>query len=39
MRKECRRLSRLLTNLLDFARPRRPQLQEVDVGPLVESVS
>jgi two-component system sensor histidine kinase HydH len=39
MRKECRRLSRLLTNLLDFARPRRPQLQKVDVGRLVESVA
>jgi signal transduction histidine kinase len=39
MRKECRRLSRLLTNLLDFARPRRPQLKKVDVGRLVESVA
>ena len=39
IRKECRRLSRLLTNLLDFARPRRPQLQKVDAGRLVESVA
>ena len=38
MKKECRRLSRLLTNLLDFARPRQPQVRTVDVGRLVESV-
>jgi signal transduction histidine kinase len=38
IRKECRRLSRLLTNLLDFARPRQPEFQEVDVRPVVDSV-
>jgi len=36
--KESRRLSRLLTNLLDFARPRPPEFQAVDVGPVVDSV-
>jgi signal transduction histidine kinase len=38
IRKECRRLSRLLTNLLDFSRPRQPEFQEVDVRPVVDSV-
>lgn len=36
--KESRRLSRLLTNLLDFARPRPPEFQAVDVGPVVDAV-
>ncbi len=35
--KECRRLNRLLTSLLDFARPRDPQREEVDVGRLFDS--
>ncbi len=39
IRKESRRLNRLLTNLLDFARPRTPELQDVDVGVLIESVT
>jgi signal transduction histidine kinase len=38
IRKECRRLSRLLSNLLDFARPRQPEFQPVDVCPVVDSV-
>jgi signal transduction histidine kinase len=36
--KECRRLNRLLTSLLDFARPRTPELREVDVGKVFDSV-
>lgn len=35
---ECRRLDRLLSNLLDFARPRPPQLESVEVQSLIESV-
>lgn len=38
IRKECHRLSRLLSNLLDFARPRQPEFQPVDVCPVVDSV-
>jgi two-component system sensor histidine kinase HydH len=38
IRKESRRLNRLLTNLLDFSRPRRPEFQFVDVGTLLDSV-
>jgi two-component system sensor histidine kinase HydH len=38
IKKECSRLNRLLTNLLDFARPRPPAFQEVDLRPLVDSV-
>ena len=38
LKKECRRLNRLLTNLLDFARPRRPNYQIVDVGQILSSV-
>ena len=38
IKKECRRLNRLLTNLLDFARPRPPAFQPVDLGSLVDSV-
>ena len=30
--KECLRLERLLTNLLDFARPRPPEYRAVDIG-------
>lgn len=36
--KECRRLNRLLTSLLDFARPRAPELREVDIGRVFDSV-
>lgn len=35
--KECRRLNRLLTGLLDFARPRPPQKEEVHVDRLFDS--
>lgn len=38
IRKECRRLNQLLTNLLDFARPRMPQYQEVEIDQLLGSV-
>jgi len=38
IRKECARLNRLLTNLLDFARPRRPERREVDVSRVLDSV-
>ncbi len=38
IRKECRRLNRLLGNLLDFARPRAPQRQRLEVESLVDSV-
>ena len=35
---ECRRLGRLLTNLLDFARPRPPQVESVAVESLIDPV-
>lgn len=35
---ECQRLARLLTNLLDFARPRAPQVESVRVDSLIDSV-
>jgi signal transduction histidine kinase len=38
IRKECARLNRLLTNLLDFARPRPPERREVDVVEVLDSV-
>jgi signal transduction histidine kinase len=38
IRKECARLNRLLTNLLDFARPRQPERREVDVAEVLDSV-
>jgi two-component system, NtrC family, sensor histidine kinase HydH len=38
IKKECRRLNRLLGNLLDFARPRAPLRQNVDVEHLLDSV-
>lgn len=38
VRKECARLNRLLTNLLDFARPRHPEWREVDVPRVLDSV-
>jgi signal transduction histidine kinase len=36
--KECLRLNRLVTNFLDFARPRAPQYQLTEVGPILYSV-
>ena len=36
--KECLRLNRLLTNFLEFARPRPPQYQVTEIGPILESV-
>jgi signal transduction histidine kinase len=38
IQKECRRLNRLLSNFLDFARPRPPDYQSVDVSALLDSV-
>jgi two-component system sensor histidine kinase HydH len=38
IKKECRRLNRLLGNLLEFARPPVPQQQSVILDPLLESV-
>lgn len=38
IQKECRRLNGLLTNFLNFARPRQLSLELVDAGQLVESV-
>jgi signal transduction histidine kinase len=35
---ECRRLDRLLTNFLDFAKPPLPQYQEVDLDQLLDNV-
>ena len=36
--KECQRLNRLLTDFLDFARPRTPKYQTIDVDSLLHSV-
>ena len=36
--KESQRLNRLLTEFLDFARPRPPKYQSVDVDSLLSSV-
>jgi signal transduction histidine kinase len=38
IRKECARLNRLLTSLLDFARPRHPEWRQVDLSPVLDSV-
>jgi signal transduction histidine kinase len=38
IRKEVRRLNRLLTNLLDFARPRKPEFQAVHAGRLIDAI-
>jgi two-component system sensor histidine kinase HydH len=38
IQKECRRLNRLLSSFLDFAKPRQPQLRTVQVDGLLESV-
>ena len=37
--KECRRLKGLLTDLLNFARPREPRYRTVDVRQKIESVT
>ena len=36
--KESQRLNRLLTDFLDFARPRPPKYQTIEVDPLINSV-
>lgn len=36
--KECQRLTRLLSNFLEFARPRPPRLQTVEVDAVLQSV-
>ena len=36
--KECQRLNHLLTNFLDFARPRSPKYETVDLASLLDSV-
>ncbi len=36
--KEIQRLNRLLTNLLDFARPRQPEFQAMDPDRLIDSI-
>ena len=38
IRKEVQRLNRLLTNLLDFARPRRPEFQTVHADRLIDAI-
>lgn len=38
IQKESRRLNRMLTSFLEFARPRQPDLQPVEIGDLVDSV-
>jgi signal transduction histidine kinase len=37
--KESQRLDRLLVSFLDFARPRKPRFENVDVAALLESVA
>lgn len=39
IKKECRRLNKLLTSFLDFARPKPPHVTNVPVKVLLESVS
>ena len=36
--KEIQRLNRLLTNLLDFARPRKPEFQAMEPGRLFDAI-
>ena len=38
IRKEVQRLNRLLTNLLDFARPRKPEFQAVHADRLIDAI-
>lgn len=37
--KEIQRLNRLLTNLLDFARPRKPEFQPVEPSRLIDAIT
>ncbi len=39
MEKESHRLNKLLTNFLDFARPRLPRYQRIDATAIIESVA
>ena len=39
IKKECRRLGGLLTELLDFARPREPKFRQLDLAESVEDVA
>jgi two-component system sensor histidine kinase HydH len=38
IQKESRRLNRLLTSFLEFAKPRYPELHNVDIGEVLDSV-
>jgi two-component system, NtrC family, sensor histidine kinase HydH len=38
IQKESRRLNRLLTSFLEFARPRKPDLRVVEIGEILDSV-
>lgn len=38
IQRECERLNRLLTHFLDFARPRAPKFQIVELGPILDAV-
>jgi two-component system, NtrC family, sensor histidine kinase HydH len=38
IQKESRRLNRLLTSFLEFARPRQPDLKMVEIGEILDSV-
>jgi signal transduction histidine kinase len=38
IRKESHRLNRVLSDVLDFTRPRRPRYQSIALGPIVEEV-
>jgi signal transduction histidine kinase len=38
IRKECARLNRLLSSLLDFARPRAPEWHSIEVAYMLDSV-
>jgi two-component system, NtrC family, sensor histidine kinase HydH len=38
IQKESRRLNRLLTRFLEFARPRQPDLKMVEIGEILDSV-
>ena len=38
LQKESKRLNRLLTELLDYARPRRPEFLSIELKPLVDGI-
>jgi signal transduction histidine kinase len=38
LHKESKRLNRLLTELLDYARPRRPEFLPIELKPLVDGI-